>query len=326
MLDIMRKHAASLPIKLALGAIIIVFIFFFGYSSYQKGGRGGRMGGEGETAVNVNGAPISTSEYNFFLDRNFERIKSNFKDQEVPDFARKLAQSQTTEQLVEREVVLQQADELGVVIPDVELADVIRKSQGEKDFDSVAYRHQFLPYFKNKFNMDYEQFVRQDLRIRTLEGMFRGIGGNAPELEEINDSWTFEVVSIDPAGLTENKSEKDAATLAKILVGANPKEWGKILKSVKIEPKKVGPIKVTERRMIFGSDGNFDTYKKVFSLTKEESVLKEPIELAGKIYVVRLVDRETKTEKSPPPAYAGFLQAWLSKLLAKAKVENYVEK
>lgn len=324
MLDIMRKHASSWLIKVILGAIIITFIFFFGYSSYRKGMRGGRVGAEGGVVAKVNGTPVSAAEYEFFFDRNFERMKAQFEGKEIPAFVRQIAESQTLQMLVGREIQLQQADALGIVIPDDELADTIREGQAAQaggEFDPVAYRHQFLPSFRQRFNMDYEQFVRQDLRLGAFQELFAAVDRKPADAQDEKPKetvWTFETVAIDAGD--------EGRALADKLASAAPAEWPKILKSAKLELKKVGPIRIEERTQLLGGKATLADYQAVFALTRERPAVAKPLEIEGKLHLVRLVERAEREAKVPPHEMGGFFAAWMEKLLAKAKVENYLKK
>ena len=335
MLDIMRKHASSWLIKVILGAIIITFIFFFGYSSYRKGSRGGRVGAEGRVAAEVNGVPVSASEFDFFFSRNLEQVKAQFEGKEIPPFVRQIAESSTMRQIVGREVMLQQADSLGLVVPDEMLADTIRDVQAAQaggEFDPIAYRHEFLPYFRNRFGMDYEEFVRQDLRIGALQELFKGIEAaphGSAEGAPASTTWTFEAVAIDPKALVESKavlSEADAPDFAQKLAAAEPRSWQKILGPAKLEAKKVGPVRISERAKLLGGSGTMADYEAIFSLTEEAPVSK-PIEAGGQIHVVKLVERIQSVPKDEPAALSGsFFDQWMGKVLAKAKVHDYMAK
>ena len=324
MLDIMRKHASSWLIKVILGAIIITFIFFFGYSSYRKGMRGSRVGAEGGVVAKVDGIPVSAAEYEFFFDRIFERIKAQFEGKEIPAFVRQIAESQTLQQLVASEVQLQQADALGIVIPDDELADTIREAQAVQaggEFDPVVYRHRFLPYFRQRFNMDYEQFVRQDLRLGAFQELFAAVDRKPADAEAAKPKvtvWTFESVTLDANDTNRQLADRLAAT--------PPAEWAKILRPAKLEIKKVGPIRLAERSQLLGGTATLDDYRAVFTLTRERPALQKPLDIGGKLHMVRLVERTERDAKETPPEIGGFFTAWMEKLLAKAKVENYLKK
>lgn len=333
MLDIMRKHASSWLIKLILGAIIISFVFFFGYSSYRKGVRGSRVGAEGGVAAKVNDISISAAEYKFFFDRTFDRLKSQFQGAEIPDFARQIAESSTLQQLVGRELMLQQADALGIVIPDEELADIIRDGQAAQaggEFDPIAYRHEFLPYFRQRYNMDYESFVRQDLRIGAFQKLFAGIDGSPPVGEAAGRKeslWTFEIVTLDPKAMVASgafSSEADARLFANKLLETPTKDWQKLMGPAKLTSRKVGPLKISERTQLFDGKGTLEQHQAIFALTKESPVAK-PVEIDDKIYVVKFVERGlSEKDATPLPPGAGFFEEWMGKLMAKAKVHNYM--
>lgn len=332
MLDVMRKHASSWLIKVILGAIIVTFIFFFGYSSYRKGTGGGRVGAEGDIVAKVNGVPISEAEFEFFFERNFNEIKAQFTGKEIPDFARQIAQSRTLQQLIGREMLLSQADLLGIVVTDEELADIVREAQSPQtgeEFDPIAYRHEFLPYFRSRYGMGYEQFVRQDIRLNAFNKLFNSID-NTPLFDPTDKqtSWTFSEVVLNPKALAESKTianEDEAAKISEKLVGSTPKEWQRILKSLNIEPKKIGPVTLAERNQLLGSKGTFEDYKAIFTLTKERSTLALPPTTDGKIYIVNLVERKEAESKRTPSHSPDFLEEWMSKLLAKAKIQNYLQ-
>lgn len=337
MLDLMRKHASSWLIKVILGAIIISFVFFFGYSSYQKGSKSGRIGAKGGAVARINGTPISESEFVYFFDRNFEQMKRSFQGTEIPEFARTMAEQSTLQQLVSREVALQLADGLGIAIPDQELANTIRDIQAGQmggEFDAIAYRHTFLPSFHSRYGMDFEQFVRQDLRLGALQELFAEVDRQPPEdLAAPRDriTWTFQTVTIDPKALLESKAipeEAAAQEIASRLLATDPKEWQKILKPLKLEAKKVGPLSLAERRQLFEGKAQTEEYEAIFSLTPDEPALTEPLERDGKIFVVRLSERQEKKEQGqkPTPPASGFFQEWMGKLLAKAKVQDYLKK
>ena len=333
MLDIMRKHASSWLIKLILGAIIISFIFFFGYSSFRKGGSDSRVGAEGGVALKVNDMAVSMSEFKFFFDRNFDRIKSQFQGAEIPEFARKLAESTTIQQLIGREIMLQQADSLGLVITDEELADAIRDGQAAQsggEFDPISYRHEFLPYFRQRYNMDYERFVRQDMRMGALQQLFSGVDSSPQASEALPPEeglFTFEAVVLVPEELVKSKaagSEEDARNFADRLARAAAGEWKKMLSDAKLSSEKIGPIRVSERKKLLGGMGSFEQHREIFSLTKDKPVA-GPYEIDGKLVVVRFLERgPSVSDPSASPSRAVFFDEWMGKLMANAKVHNYM--
>ena len=327
MLDILRKHASSWVIKVILGAIVISFIFFFGYSTMRRG-----PGYEGEAVAEVNGRPIPAGEYRMLLDQNYERLRQTFKDQDVPEFVQKMAVNSTLGQLVSRELAVAQADELGIVIPDTELAQAVRTTAAanrDGEFDAVFYKTQFLPYFKNRFGIDYETYLRNGIAVQTLAETFVGVDQKPAFPEETSGGsmkWTFEIVTIDPAALEGELSKiEEARKLAKVLVESTPSTWRGMLKAVGIEPEKVGPLEIKNRKALLGGQATFDDHKAIFALTEGSQVLDSPIERGGKVYVVRLVERIVDETSKPHAWPAGeYFQSWMSALRAKAKVVSFL--
>ncbi len=331
MLDILRKHASSWVIKVVLGAIVISFIFFFGYNSMRSGNRGGK-----DAVASVNGSPISVAEYKFILDNNFERLKQSFTGAELPDFVVKMARSQTLRQLVSRQIGLQLAADLGVVVPDEALAAVVVKTpyaQRDGEFDPIFYRQQFLPYFKQRFGLDFEDFLKSDIELETVESIFATVDKGVPTAKDDGKgdmafSWTFETVAFDPGKLVRDgkvKSEDEVMTAAKLLVTSDPKKWKGLIAPFGLKVEKSEPITVKDRRRLLNGKGSMDDMIKIFSLTSEQPVLQEPIANDGKIYVVRLVERE---ETGPSDAFwpaRDFFSSWMTKLSEKAKVVSYLK-
>ncbi len=76
MLDIIRKRASSWETKAIFGIIIIVFIFFFGYRSFSRGGK--THGGQPLVAM-VNGAPITQPMFQLAFDNAYQFYKQIYK-------------------------------------------------------------------------------------------------------------------------------------------------------------------------------------------------------------------------------------------------------
>ena len=118
MLSLMRKHAKSWLIKLALGAIIVVFVFW-GVGSYRAQ-RGNRI------AV-VNGAPIVLDEFRGVYDQMMEAYRRQIGNA----LDEKLIQSlnlrkQALYQLIDRQLLFQEAARLNFRVTDEELLKAIQ--------------------------------------------------------------------------------------------------------------------------------------------------------------------------------------------------------
>jgi peptidyl-prolyl cis-trans isomerase D len=115
----MRKHARSWLIKLALGAIVIVFIFW-GVGSYRAQ-RGNRI------AV-VNGAPIVLEEFRGVYDQLLEAYRRQFSEALDEKLIRGLhLKKQALDQLINRRLFLQEATRLNFRVTNEELFSAIEQ-------------------------------------------------------------------------------------------------------------------------------------------------------------------------------------------------------
>jgi len=175
MLDIMRKHASSWGIKVLLGMIIVSFVLFFGYRQISRSRAPTTRGGKNQQAVAfVNHMAVPASEYRFYFDQAAERLRGQFEGKQIPEFMQGILEKSTMSRLVQRELLLQIADKLGIQVTDQELASVIRKSQIAQrgEFDQTFYTTQYLPYFKNRFGIDFEDMLRNDIRAEKVQLLF----------------------------------------------------------------------------------------------------------------------------------------------------------
>jgi hypothetical protein len=297
-------------------AIIISFVFFFGYSALST------MSPEGDGIVaTVNGEPVTTAEFNYFFEANVGQMKENFKDTEIPAFLMTMAEQNTMQQMVARALVVKNAKNLGIVIPDRELADIIVKSQqmmSGGEFDPVFYRQRYLPHFKNRYGLDYEEFVRRDLTVAAYNQMFETVDAKPlfkkdDALNSEGSSWTFEIVEFN----------LDAAEKAQELAGTPPSKWKSKLKNSNGKTSTAGPVTISERQKLPAFAKNVEKARALFSLTKAAPVTVSPIEDGEKIYVARLVEKsELQDDKKQEIATGDFFRTWMTKLLANAQVKN----
>lgn len=330
MLDLMRKHASSWMIKLILGAIIVSFVLFFGWSQISRSTRGAGGVPEGHPVATVNKAPISGEIFQFYFDRNMERLEDTFKGESVPESFQNFAKVLTLQQLIRRQLLLNTISNLGVYVPDGELADVIRKDIAAMrggEFDPVFYRQQFLPYFENRYGLNYEDLMRQDVSIGIMESLFQNMG-SVPTTEKEKSLFTFELVSIIPAKLTEQKiiaDETEALKLAESFIATPPEKWEKLASENKTDIEEIGPLKISERNRIFGQRGTFEDFEEVFTLNKEKPIIKSPIKRGDTIFVVRLVEKKTSPLAAEDKSDDNFLNQWIQSEMADAKIVNYLQ-
>jgi peptidyl-prolyl cis-trans isomerase D len=119
MLRFMRQQAGNWLIKVLLGAIVIVFIFW-GVGSFRAQ-RGGRV-------ALVNGDQITLDEYRETYNNLIEQLRERFGNNLNEDMLKMLqVKKQALNQLIDKKLLVQEARRLKFRVSDKELADSIMK-------------------------------------------------------------------------------------------------------------------------------------------------------------------------------------------------------
>jgi peptidyl-prolyl cis-trans isomerase D len=160
MLSLLRKHAASTIIKIILGLIVIVFIFWgFGWQS-QKPGR---------VAI-VNGETISIDELRQAHNNLLNQYRQQYGDKLNEEFIKQLdLEKQALDQLINKKVLLSEAQKLHFRVSDQELANTIRKIsafQRNGQFDHRVY--QDMLRYNHLTPEEFEEYQRQTILINKL--------------------------------------------------------------------------------------------------------------------------------------------------------------
>jgi peptidyl-prolyl cis-trans isomerase D len=167
MLSLMRKHAQSWLIKVALGAIIVVFVFWYGWN--YRAQRGNRI------AV-VNGAPIVLEEFRGAYDQMMQAYRKQFGNA----LDEKLMQSlnlrkQALNQLIDRQLLLQEATRLNFRVTDGELLQAIQQVPAFKR--EGRFHPQLYEWVLRNNRMTpemYEENKRYELLMEKLESCILG--------------------------------------------------------------------------------------------------------------------------------------------------------
>jgi len=135
MLRLMRKQAGSWLIKILLGAIVVVFVFW-GVGSFRSQ-RGGRV-------ALVNGDQITQDEYREAYDNLIEQLRRRFGNNLDEDMLKQLqVKRQALNQLIDNKLLVQESKRLKFRVSKKELADAISNFtafQKAGMFDSRLYR------------------------------------------------------------------------------------------------------------------------------------------------------------------------------------------
>ena len=127
MLDTFREYSRSTVIYVFMSAIIVVFIFSFGPGSNGCRSTGGLASG-GTAAATVNGEDIPLKNF----EQTYSRIFRDYQTRAGGQFTEELARSiklreNVLDQLIDRELLTQQAVKHGIAVSDKELAEQIHK-------------------------------------------------------------------------------------------------------------------------------------------------------------------------------------------------------
>ncbi len=136
MLKLMRDHAKSWLIKIILGAIVLVFVFW-GVGSFRsdKGGRVALVNGETITVEEYN------DEYNHLIERLRQRFGNSLNDETIKMLQIK---RQALNGLIDQKLILQEAEKLNLRASEKELAGAIREIEAFQIagvFDQGRYRN-----------------------------------------------------------------------------------------------------------------------------------------------------------------------------------------
>jgi len=182
MLEFMRKNARSWLMKILLGIVIIVFIFYFGST------RGDKMN---EIAL-VNGKAISVSDYHRefqkLIDIYRERYGGNLTDDMIKGLNLK---QQVYDGLIYNAIILQKAKELNLVIADEEVRAFIASNPmfhrggvfDKQIYEQVLRQNKMTP-------ADYEADLKNGLTITGMQHLFQG--GVKVSDEEVFDLYRFQ--------------------------------------------------------------------------------------------------------------------------------------
>ncbi|MBM3302776.1 MAG: SurA N-terminal domain-containing protein, partial [Deltaproteobacteria bacterium] len=184
MLDLMRRHARSWLIKVALGGVIIVFIFFFGW-----GGVGERTQ---DFAATVNGQVISRGEFVSTFESEMAKIRLRYKGSIPQELMDKFnLKEQVLNSLVDQTLLVQEAERLGMMVTDKDLINDIQSDrlfQRNGIFDPSIYK-QYLAEIKMSPQL-FEDVHRRQMLVFQLVRLITDSVKTDPE--EMKKLWHFQ--------------------------------------------------------------------------------------------------------------------------------------
>jgi peptidyl-prolyl cis-trans isomerase D len=172
MLDILRAKSRSVLIYVLFGIIIVVFVVSFGPGSGPIGDQGPSRA---SYAARVNGQVVQPSDF----DEAYVRLYRMYQQRAGPGFTRELAdqiglRTVAMNQLVERELVLEEARRRGVQVTDDDLNRAIQEIpafQTGGTFDLELYKRATAASYGSPGK--FEELLRRDLAYQKMLALLR---------------------------------------------------------------------------------------------------------------------------------------------------------
>jgi peptidyl-prolyl cis-trans isomerase D len=202
-LDLMRRHASSWIIKVALGGIIIVFIFFFGW--------GGPLEKDQHYAAKVNNEVISYDNFYNTYQTEIEKIRLRFRGAMPPELLEKLnLKKNVLDRLVDQNILRQEAAKLGLFVNTTDVRNEILLDpsfQRNGAFDPQIYK-MYLSTVKMTPDA-YEKTLNQELLASQLAKLITdSVKTDPDELKTLwhfqNDKLALDFLLIKPEDLKNN--------------------------------------------------------------------------------------------------------------------------
>lgn len=167
MLDVLRSNAKSAFTWIIVIGIVVVFAINFGPGSLSKGGCAGAAT---PYAAKVNGRPIPASEW----ERQYRQLYGLLRQQAGDAFSRDLADQlglpqQAMEQIVDHELVVQEAKRRGVAVSGPELTKVVHAVPSFQE--NGRYNHElYLEAARSMYGSaaKYEAALKDDLLFQKM--------------------------------------------------------------------------------------------------------------------------------------------------------------
>jgi len=168
MLSLMRKHAGTWMIKIILGAIVVVFVFW-GVGSYTSR-RAGRV-------ASVNGTIITLDDYRTSYSNLLEQVRQQFGNNLNDELIQMLQlRKQALDQLIDRSLMLQAAEKFKLTVSDEELAESIRNISAFQTAGAFDGRRYINMLNRNKLTPETFEIKQRDALI--IDKLQTFISGN----------------------------------------------------------------------------------------------------------------------------------------------------
>jgi len=188
MLSLMRKHATSWLIKILLGAIVVVFVFW-GVGSFRSR--------KASVVASVNDDIITAEAYNEAFNALLEQMRQRFGNNLNEEMVKMLRiDRQALDQLIDKTLILQEASKLKLRVTNEEVVDSITgigAFQNNGQFDRRLYQR--ILEFNRLTPEGFEEIQRDTL----LTGKLRSYVGSNVQVSdgEANAYYQWQNTSVD---------------------------------------------------------------------------------------------------------------------------------
>jgi len=186
----MRKHAGTWMIKIILGAIVVVFVFW-GVGSYTS-----RRSGQ---VASVNGTIITLDDYRITYSNLVEQVRQSFGNNLNEELIEMLQlRKRALDQLIDRSLMLQAAEKFKLTVSDEELSESIRNISTFQTAGAFDGRRYINTLNRNKITPETFEIQQRDaILIDKLQAFISGnIKVSDPEAQQ-SYIWNNTEVDID---------------------------------------------------------------------------------------------------------------------------------
>ncbi len=260
MLDILRANTKSTFTWLIVIGIVVVFAINFGPGSLSKGG-GGCAGGSAAYAARVNGKAIPASEW----ERQYRQLYSMYRQQAGDAFTRELAEqlqlpTQALDQIVDRELVVQEARRRGLTVGKDELTRAVHAIPSFQEngvFNFALYEENARAMYGSAGK--FEAALKDDLLYQKMMSAVRSTVKISEA--EVRDAWEADAdrVSLQFVRVPLAAAEASVKVTPDEVKAFAAKESGRIAKFHQENPARFDQKKkVRVRHLLARVDGNDD--------------------------------------------------------------------
>lgn len=300
MLTLMRRHAKSWFIKVALGIIAIVFIFW---------GAGSYTSKQANRAALVNGEIISLAEYGETYQRLIDSARQTFGDALNDDLIERLnLKNQALERLISRKLTLQAAAASGIRISDEALqASIVSDPAFQENGRFSAVRYDRLLAANNLEKLSFEEARRIDLITSAIASRVAMLSRVSEEEIKNFYHWQSDRIKISYVGFDPLDFQEEITNTESEL-----SEFFNKNQAAYQEPEKVEAdyLKFSPGEYLAQAEISPDEVSEIYDLTMDSFVEPERVKIRDVLFPVSDEAKEEETAKVKAEAEA---------FLAKAK-------